>query len=803
MARVIKKAAVLGAGVMGSGIAAHLANAGIPSYLLDIVPKGVTDKEKQKGLTLESKEVRNRFAANGLQNVLKAKPAAFYSKKDSEIITIGNFEDNMGWLRDCDLIIEVVVEDLKIKQELFKNVAKFRTPGTIVSSNTSGISVSSMVEGLDNEFKQHFLVTHFFNPPRYMKLLEIIPHPKTKKDVLDIINRFCSYVLGKGVIYAKDTPNFVANRIGVEGIMYVMRLMVQEGLRIDEVDAITGPVLGRPRSASFRTSDLVGIDTLAHVSKTVHDNVPNDEKREVFRIPEFVQSMIDKKWLGDKTRGGFYKKETGPNGQSVRKVLDYKTMEYVDFVKPDYSSLKAIKGIEDVGERIKKFVYADDRAAKFGWKVLVNGLIYCANRIPEIAGTVLEIDDAMKWGFNFNLGPFEVWDAIGVKESIKQMQEEGMNMPASVLEMLEKGVETFYMKKGDKKYYYDFSKKDYIAIQKNTDIILLPELKEKKKVITKNDGATLVDIGEGVACLEFHTKMNSIDQDIIDMMDKSIDIVGKDFEGLVIANHADNFSVGANIFLVLAAAQNKAFDQLEQTMKGFQDANMRLRYSPKPVVVAPAGMALGGGCEVVMHADRAQACAESYIGLVEVGVGLIPAGGGCKELVKRMVEGIPGDSPDDLFPFVRKAFELIGLAKVATSAKEAMEFGLLKPTDAMTLNRDFLINDAKKVVLSMVKAGYRESRPKNDIPVAGESAAAAFKVYVQSLKNAGYATEYDTVVTSKLAYVLTGGEVRSGTLVSEQYLLDLEREVFLNLLGDERTLARIQHMLMYNKPLRN
>ena len=803
MVRQIQKAAVLGAGVMGSGIAAHIANAGIPCHLLDIVPKEPNEEEKKRGLTVKSPEVRNRFAVTGLQNALNARPAAFFSKKNAELVTTGNFEDNMDWLSECDLIIEVIIENLKIKQDLFKRVAQVRKPGSIVTSNTSGISVTAMVEGLDEEFQSHFCVTHFFNPPRYMKLLEIVPHPKTTKEVLATVERFCAYTLGKGVVYAKNTPNFVANRIGVEGMMYAMHLMTTEGYRIDEVDAISGPALGRPKTASFKTADLVGLDTLFHVSKNVYENTPNDERREVFKMPDFVSRMVEKGWLGNKTKGGFYKKEKGPGGKEVRKVLDYNTMEYVETQKVDFPSLKAAKGIEDEAERIKSVVYADDRAGQFAWKITAESLVYSARRIPEICDTIVEIDSGMKWGFNFKLGPFEVWDTIGVRESVERMKKEGIAVPASVDEMLKAGKESFYLKKEDGTYYYDFVKKDYVMFRENPDIILLPSLKERKKVVASNSGATLVDIGGGVACLEFHTKMNSVDNDIIEMMNKSVDIVSRDFEGLVIANHADNFSVGANIFLILIAAQNKDFAQIEKVVKDFQDANMRLRYSPKPVVVAPAGMALGGGCEITMHGDRVQACGETYIGLVEVGVGLIPAGGGCKELVKRMVEGIPGEPPDNLLPFAQKAFEMIALAKVATSAQEAMEWGILKPTDGITTNRDFLIQDAKNVVLGMVKAGYRQPRLWNDIPVAGEDAAGAFRVYVQGMRHGGYATEYDLVVASKLAGVLTGGDVSSGTRVSEQYLLDLEREVFLSLCGDERTQARMQHMLMYNKPLRN
>jgi 3-hydroxyacyl-CoA dehydrogenase len=799
----IKRVAVLGAGVMGAGIAAHMANAGIPCYLLDIVPGELSEPEKKKGLTFQHPQVRSRFAISGKQNAMKAKPAAFYSNNDADLVTEGNFDDHLNWLSGCDLVIEAVIEDLKIKQSLFKRVAAVRKPDSIIASNTSGISVEAMVEGLPEDFQQHFCVLHFFNPPRYMKLLEIVPHPKTSKQILETVENFCAYKLGKGVIFGKDTPNFVANRIGVEGMMYAMRLMIEDDYRIDEVDAITGPALGRPRTASFKTADLVGLDTLAHVAKNVYENTPNDEKRDVFQMPEFIQKMVEKKWLGNKTGQGFYKKAKSPDGKTLRMVLDHKTMDYVEVQKFQYDSIKVTKGIEDVGQKIKAMVYAEDRAGRFAWKVSAESLIYSARRIPEICNSIMDIDNGMKWGFNFQLGPFEVWDAIGVRSSVKKMQAEGMDVPCNVLDMLKAGNETFYLTKSDGKYVFDLVDQKYVKVQENPHIILLPDLKDRSKVVASNAGASLYDIGDGVACLEFHTKMNSVDADIIAMLSRSVDIVEKDFEGLVIANHAERFSVGANIFLILVYAKEKKFAPIEEVIRTFQDANMKLRYSSKPVVAAPAGMALGGGCEIVIHADRVQAYGETYMGLVEVGVGVIPAGGGTKELVKRMVEGIPGDPPDNILPFAQKAFVLMAQAKVATSAKMAMDYGILKPTDGITTNRDFLIHDAKNVVLGMVKAGYRQPRPMQNIPVGGEDTAAAFRVYVQGMYNAGYVTDYDRTVAAKLGHVVTGGQVRMGTLVSEQYLLDLEREAFLSLCGDDRTLARIEHMLTFNKPLRN
>lgn len=803
MKKPIRKVAVLGAGVMGAALVAHVTNAGLSCYLLDIVPAEPTEEEKKKGWTLDHPAVRNRFAVAGLQKALQARPKAFFSRENTELVTPGNLEDHLDRLAECDLIIEAVVENLDIKRSLFARVARVRKPGSIVTSNTSGISVAAMAEGLPEEFQQHFCVTHFFNPPRYMKLLEIVPHPKTLRQVLDTVERFCTYTLGKGVIYAKDTPNFVANRIGVEGMLYVMHTMIRDGYRIDEVDAVTGVAMGRPKTASFKTADLVGLDTLVHVSRNVYENTPGDERREIFQLPAFVREMVQRKMLGNKTGQGFYKKEKRPDGQTARKVLDYNTLEYVEVQKKfDSPSLQAVKAIEDVAERIRTLVYADDRAGRLAWKVTAENLVYAARRIPEICDTLVDIDNAMKWGFNFKLGPFEVWDAIGVRKSVEKMKAENIDVPRAVLDMLDTGKEAFYLQKADGRYFYDFASRDYRKIPVNPDIILLPERKARNKVVASNAGATLYDLDDGVACLEFHTKMNAVDADIIDMIHRSVDIVCRDFEGLVLANHADNFSVGANIFLILVAAQNKDFAQIEQVVKAFQDANMRLLYAPKPVVAAPAGMALGGGCEICLHADRIQACGETYMGLVEVGVGLIPAGGGCKEMAKRMVEGIIGDPPDNLLPFAQKAFELIATARVSTSAQEAREFGFLRQTDGITMNRDLLIRDAKNVVLGTVKAGYTERRPRK-IFVAGEDAAAAFQVYVQGMQHAGHITEYDKAIAFKLAHVLTGGQVRMGTPVDESYLLDLEREAFLSLCGDERTQARMHHMLLYNRPLRN
>lgn len=798
----IRRVAVLGAGVMGSGIAAHLANAGIPCLMLDVVPPQLSDDDRKKGLSERSPAFRNRFAARGLEAIRKSRPPLLYSRKDIGLISVGNLEDDLAEAVSCDWVIEAVVENLEIKRALYERIETLWNPGTVVSSNTSGISIARMIEGRGPDFRRHFLVTHFFNPVRYMKLLEIVPGADTDPQIVRGIAAFGERVLGKGIVYAKDTPNFVGNRIGVFSMMYAMQAMIEDGLSIEEVDRILGPATGRPKSAAFGTADLVGLDTLLHVSDNVYRSLPDDPDRERLLPPSFVSEMVKRGWIGRKAGSGFFRME-GKGEAKTKLVLDYATLEYRPSSKVSFPCLDAAKGIEDPGQRIRKVVLGDDKAARYAWKVISETLLYAAKRIPEIADDVYNVDNAMKWGFNWALGPFETWDAIGVAESVARMRAEGRAIPENVERMLAAGNASFYRRRAGALEYYDLNSGRYVPAPIAPEIILLPSLAEGGKVVRKNAGATLYDIGDEVLCLEFHTKMNAIDADIVAMMNEAVDLAEKEFAGLVIANHAEHFCAGANLMLVFLEAQNKNFDNLERVVRAFQDACMRLRYSDRPVVAAPAGMALGGGCEICLGADRIRAAAETYMGLVEVGVGLVPAGGGMKEMVIRHLEGIPEGVAADPLPFLRRAFETIGLAKVSSSAEEARELGFLRPWDRVTIGREFLIHDAKKTVLAMNMEGYRRPRQKTDIAVPGRSEFAAFAFGLYTMRIGGQISEHDEKIGRKIAFVLTGGDVPPGTRLSEQDLLDLEREAFLSLCGEEKTLARIQHMLMKGKPLRN
>ncbi len=802
MIGTITKVAVLGSGVMGSAIAAHLANAGIPSYLLDIVPNDLAPEEAAKGLTLASPAVRNRIVNAGLDSARKARPAAFYSPDFARLITVGNFEDNLGWVKEVDWIIEVVVERLDIKQSLLKKVDALRTPGTIVSSNTSGIPIAAIAQGLSDDFRKHFLGTHFFNPPRYMRLLEIIPTNETLPEVVATMASFGERVLGKGIVYCKDRPNFIANRIGVFAMMSAIRTMLEGGYTIEEVDQLTGPATGKPKSATFRTGDLVGIDTLVHVAKNLYDAVPDDEMREMFIVPDFIQKMVENKMLGDKTKQGFYKKTKGA-GENEILTLDYATLQYRPRQKAKFASIETGKNIENLAERLKMLTYANDRAGQFIWKTTRDVLLYAANRIPEISDDIVNVDRAMRWGFNWQFGPFETWDAIGVEDSVKKMQADGKPIPQLVEQLLRSGKKTFYERRNGTTFFFDVKSEKHVPVEEKPGLLLLPSFKDRNKVIKKNAGASLIDIGDGVACLEFHSKMNAIGEDILSMTHYAVQEVGKNFEGLVVGNEGENFSVGANIMIMLMAAQEGDWDELDMMARAFQKATQSLKYSPRPVVAAPFGMTLGGGCEFALGADRIRAAAELYMGLVEVGVGIIPAGGGCKEMLVRMVEGVPKDSDVDFFPLVKRVFETIGMAKVSTSAVEAKELGFLRASDGITMNRDYLLADAKATVLAMVKEGYKQPVPRTDIPALGEPALATLKLGMYLMKNAGRISEYDMHVGTKLAYVLCGGDMTAKTLVSEQYILDLEREAFLSLAGERKTQERLAYMLKNGKPLRN
>ncbi len=803
MKQTIERVAVLGSGVMGSRIAAHFANAGIASYLLDIVPKELKPEEKEKGLTLQSPEARNRLAREGLEEAKKSKPAAFFSPELSELVTIGNFEDHKEWITNADWIIEVVVERLDIKQQVLQMVDQMRKPGSLVTSNTSGIPISALAAGGSDDFRKHFCGTHFFNPPRYMKLLEIIPTGETLSEVVEFLARFGERVLGKGIVYCKDTPNFIANRIGVFSMLYTIKVMVEDGYTIEEVDQITGPATGKPKSATFRTADIVGLDTIVHVAKNLYEAVPNDEMRETFVILPFIETLVKNKWLGDKTKQGFYKRTKGDTGERAILTLDYHSMEYRPRQKAKFQSLDMGKNIENVSERLRMLTYSQDRAGKFIWKTLSAILLYSAQRVPEITDDIIHIDNAMKWGFNWELGPFETWDAIGVEESVKKIREEGKAIPPIVEKLLSSGKKSFYRSENGVRSFFDWRSGEYKAEKDMSGIIVLPSLKDRKKEIRKNSGASLVDLGDGVACLEFHSKMNAIGEDILQMTQTAIAETEKNFKGLVIGNQGANFSVGANLLLILMQAQDENWDELDLVVRAFQKATMSLRYSSTPVVAAPFGMTLGGGCEFSLGADRIHSSAELYIGLVEAGVGVIPAGGGTKEMLVRNIEGIPSNSEADLFPFVKRAFETIGLAKVSTSAMDAKSIGYMRSTDSYSMNKERLIGDAKQVVLGMVTSGYTPPKMRTNIPVLGEPGLANLTVGLHLMKEAGYISEYDAHIGRKLAYILCGGDLTAKSFASEQYLLDLEREAFLSLLGEKKTQDRIKYMLEKGKPLRN
>ena len=797
----IKKAAVLGAGVMGAGIAAHLTNAGIECYLLEL-----TEDDKKKGLTEKSPAWRNRFAANGLAAVTKSKPASFFSKKNASMIKIGNFEDNLNWLADVDWICEVVVENLKIKQELFAKVEKVVKPTCIVSTNTSGIPIKDISAKFGPALKKRFLGTHFFNPPRYMKLMEIIPGEETEKEVVDYMVKFSEETLGKGVVICKDRPNFVGNRIGVFDLSDCIKIMLEKKMKIDEVDAIVGKALGHPGTAVFGTMDLVGLDVGYHVAKNLYDAVPDDEARDTFKAEPFLEKMIANKWLGNKSKQGYYKKTKDAAGKKVKLMLDIDTMEYVPAGKPKFDSISAAKKLENVADSIKLVFNADDKAGDFTRAYLCKTFIYSANRVGEICDDIMAIDNAMKWGYNNKLGPFEAWDAVGVKEAVEVMKKLKLKVPKKVEEMLKKGCESFYVTKADGKYYYDFEKKGYAKIDANPKIILLPDFKSRNKIVKENESASLIDIGDGVVCLEFHTKMNSIDEGLNQMLNDSCDIVEKDFEGMVVANHDERaFSAGANVFAVLVAAQKGEWDLLEKSIEALQNGNMKMKYLSKPVVTAPAGLALGGGCEIAMHGARCLPNGETYMGLVEVGVGVLPAGGGCKEILLRVTEGIPDGVVEaglNLQYHMAKAFENIAMAKVATSAMEAMELGYIRKTEAINMNRDQQIYEAKQLVKSLVMAGYKPPRPAL-IPVMGENFRGLADAILMNMRYGNFISDFDLVVSRKVAYVLSGGDCAEGTFVSEQEILDLEREGFLSLMGETKTHERIMHMLTKGKPLRN
>lgn len=794
MVKRIKRAAVLGSGVMGSGIAAHLANVGIPTLLLDIVPRERTKEEEARGLTFEHTAVRNRLANQALQKLLKQKPAPLMAKEKLALIETGNFEDDLHRLAEADWIIEVVVENLDIKKQLFAKIDAVRREGSIVSSNTSGISVEAMSEGRSEDFKKHFLGTHFFNPPRYLKLLEIIPTKATDPEVVAFMKEFGEEVLGKGVVIAKDTPNFIANRIGTYGLLVTVREMIKGGYSVGEVDSVTGPLIGRPKSATFRTLDVVGLDTFIHVANNVFEKVDGEEK-EVFRTPDFMKAMLEKGWLGSKAGQGFFLKK----GKDILE-LNYETLEYEPSKKLKTPAVEMSKQAKGLSNKLKALVYSDDRAGELLWNILSPVLLYSAQLLGEIADDIVAIDRAMKWGFGWEFGPFETWDAIGVEASVRKMQEEGKNVPDWVAQMLAAGHTSFYKRENGKVLVYD--KGEYKPVSENPKVIHLKRLKEENRVIKKNSGASLIDLGDDVALLEFHSPNNAIGLDIVQMINDSLEEVDRNYKGLVIGNQGKNFCVGANLALILMEAQDDNYFEIELVVRQFQQAMMNIKYSPKPVVAAPFAMTLGGGTEICLPAARIQAAGETYMGLVEVGVGLIPGGGGNKELYIKYLNSLPNGVDFDLQKVANKVFETIATAKVSTSALEARELNFLNRQDGITMNGDHLLYDAKQAVISLYDSGYQPPVRKK-IPVVGESGYAVLLLAAQSMHLSGYATEHDVKIAKKLAYVIAGGKVPYGTEVDEQYLLDLEREAFLSLVGERKSQERMQHMLVKGKPLRN
>src|ERR1700678_2492940 len=803
----IEKAAVLGAGTMGARIAAHFANAGIPCYLLDIVPSEANAEEKRKGLTLESPAVRNRIVLAGLEGAKKSKPAAFFTPETARLVTPGNFEDNLAWCAEVDWIIEVVAENLEIKRNLLAKVEALRKPGTIVTSNTSGLPIHLIAEGRSEDFQQHWAGTHFFNPPRYMKLVELIAGPKTKLEVLQLLDETCDLRLGKGVVRAKDTPNFIANRIGTFSMLNALHQMQALDMTIEEVDTCTGPAIGQPKSATFRTGDLVGLDILVHVVRNIYETATTDEKRETYRIPAFVEDMMKRGWLGDKSGGGFYKKDRATGGKEIL-TLDWQKMEYRPRQKAKLGSIEAGTGIEDTRERVRSLVgpalegKGEDKAAKFIWSVLSETCLYAARLMPEIANSIVDVDRAIRWGFAWELGPFEMWDAIGVERMAKALQGEGKKLPPLVETVLASPAKSFYETEKGAAKYFDFPSGTMKPVEEPSGIIILKSLKERTPVVQKNSGASLIDLGDGVICCEFHSKMNAIGGDLVAMLHAGVKKLDTEFEAMVIANQAPNFSVGANLMMVLIGAQEGEWDDIHMAVRQFQRVNMAIKYAPRPIVAAPQGMALGGGCEVPLHSARIHAAAETYMGLVETGVGLIPGGGGTKEMLIRANEHSAGEEDLDLFHALKPVFQNIAMAKASTSGEDARALGYLRPSDLIAMNRDRQVADAKQTALALLRAGYHPPAPAQ-IRVLGEEFLTGAKLAIHMMIRGGYASDYDRVVGRKLANILAGGAITAPQLVPEQCVLDLEREAFVSLCGERKTQERIAHTLKTGKPLRN
>jgi 3-hydroxyacyl-CoA dehydrogenase len=796
---------------MGARIAAHLANAGIPCYLLDIVPTSLTPAEQSKSLTLESPAVRNRIVLAGFDAAKKSRPAAFFTPDTARLVTPGNLEDNIAWCGQVDWIIEAVAENLEIKRSLFTRVESVRKPGTIITSNTSGLPIHRIAEGRSEDFQQHWAGTHFFNPPRYMKLVELIAGPKTLPEVLQSLDEICDLRLGKGVVAAKDTPNFIANRIGTFSMLNVIRQMQALEMTIEEVDACTGPAIGQPKSATFRTGDLVGLDILVHVVRNIYENATADESRDRYKVPPFLEEMIKRSWLGDKTGGGFYKK-VRQGGESEILTLDWRKMEYRPRQKVRFPSIEAGKGIEDTRERLRALLApaldgkgdgkTGDNANRLLWSSLSQTCLYAARRMPEISHSVVDLDRAVRWGFAWELGPFEVWDAVGVERMAKALERDGEELPPLVRKVLDSPAKSFYESEKGTARYFDLAAQCLKPIPEPPGILILKSLIDRGGIVQKNAGASLIDLGDGVLCCEFHSKMNSIGGDLVAMIHAGVARLSSDFDAMVVGNQAANFSVGANLMLVLISAQEGEWDDIHMAVRQFQRVNMAIKYAPRPIVAAPQGMALGGGCEVSLHAARIHAAAEAYLGLVEAGVGLIPGGGGTKEMLIRANERSAGGEDLDLFHALKPVFENIATARVSSSGEDARALGYLRPSDLIAMNRDRQIADAKQTALALLRAGYHPPAPAQ-IRVLGEEFLSGAKLAIHMMIRGGYASEYDGAVGRKLANVLAGGAITAPQLVPEQYVLDLEREAFVSLCGERKTQERIAHTLKTGKPLRN
>ena len=810
----IHKVAVLGAGTMGARIAAHFANAGVPGYLLDIVPPDADGP------------ARNKIAVAGLEAAKKSKPAAFFEPALARLVTVGNLEDDLKHLSEVDWIIEAVVENLEIKRALLKKVEAVRKPGTIVSTNTSGLPVAKIAEGFSDDFRKSWLGTHFFNPPRYMRLLEIIATPETDRTAIEAVTHFSDVNLGKGVVFAKDTPNFIANRIGTFSVLNVMRLMQEMDLSIEDVDALTGDAVGWPKSATFRTIDLVGLDILGHVVGNMEKSGGQETPPHPSPLPDFYKQMLERKWLGDKTKGGFYKKGVGRASSPAnagkddeRLALDWKTLEYRPRQKPKFPALEMAKNIEDMGARLRMLLGLEgspqrgDKAGAFLWSVLSDLWNYSANRVPEISDSIVEIDRAMRLGFNWKLGPFELWDAAGIEATVARMKKEGRTVAGNVEQLLAGGKKSWYLddpKAASGRVYFDLRSAKYAPVEVPQGVWSVEVAKKSNGVVKKNSGASLIDLGDGVACIEFHSKMNSLGGDIVSLISQTLKPggPGDGFDAFVITNDADNFSVGANVMLLLMSVQEEEWDEVDLAIRQFQGMTQAIKFSPKPAVVAPFGLCLGGGTEITLHAATRQPHAELYAGLVEVGVGLLPGGGGCKEMLLRAVDSAAAIRPGrgesiELMEAMKKAFETIATGKVATSAHEARSLGFLHESDNITMNRERVLADAKARALELVRAGYEPPQPRTDIPAPGENVLAALRLGVHIMRQGEYISDHEVKIATKVAEVLCGGNVTPGTPVSEQYILDLEREAFKSLCGERKTQERIQYTLKTGKTLRN